>query len=296
LDDNAVRESRRALRRVQDHLIQSHVSLGAIREMAGLVDVFYHPSNRLADLNYVTPRRNTAWVSGKLVEQGLTRLQELERNPRVQYIEGLLPPLFAKTLRELNLELERETPIMLYKTDGFSGVVPPPAVMPPLPDSVTIQAVNDQRGIELWWYVWRNAYYDVLTLGVEPLFVGRDMAAIKLGHQIDILAYRQGFPVGVVRISIQDEQHTGHIVGLAVLKEARSPTMTRLLIASAMRAALARQCTLLFAPGETDDDRRLCRELGFVDMGSVVAYGARPEEPLKGTDDGVMAQPILALR
>ena len=122
------------------------------------------------------------------------------------------------------------------------------------------------------------------------------MAAITLGHQIDILAYRQGFPIGVVRVSVQDEHHTGHLVGLAVLKEARTPTMTRLLMAAAMRAALARQCTLLFAPGETEDDRRVCRDLGFVDMGSVVAYGARPEDPLKGTDDGVLAQPILALR
>src|SRR5262249_45429024 len=160
-------------------------------------------------------------------------------------IEGLLPPLFAKTLRDLNLHVERETPILVYKPDGINGHVPPPPQTSGLPDGVTIEAVNDQRGIEAWWYVWRNAYFGVLTPGVEPLFVGRDMAALQLGQQIDYLLNRYGFPTGVVRVSIQGE--TAHIVSLALLKEARTPDMIRALQAVALKGALERKAKLIFA-------------------------------------------------
>lgn len=287
------RESRQILRQVQEHLFHAHMSLGAERETVGMVDVLHHPTNPLGILNYVTPRRNTAWVSGNMIEQGLAHLRKLERVPRVQYVEGLFPPLLAKELRGLNLKVEREVPMMIYKPAGINGVVPPPVKLPENTDGVSIQPVHDQAGIELWWYVWRNAHYDVLTLGVEPLFVGRDMAALKTGQQVDILAYRQGFPVGVARVSIHEQ--TGHILGMALMKESRTPEMTRLLQAAAMQAAIERGCTLIYAPGETEEDRRLCREMGFVDFGSIVCYSAEVEKAREDTNDGIMDQPILAL-
>src|SRR5829696_21106 len=106
MDESAVKESRRILRLIQDHILQAHSLLGVEQESAGMVDVLHHPTNRNGDLNYVTPRRNTAWVSGGYVEKGLERLRQLGRTERVQYVEGLFPPLFAKTLRELGLEPE----------------------------------------------------------------------------------------------------------------------------------------------------------------------------------------------
>src|SRR5690606_21093433 len=114
MEDSAVRESRQMLRQVHEHLLQAHTDLGAFRETISVVDVIHHPINPLPDFNYVTPRRNTAWVSGQYVKQGLDRLKQLGRTARVQYLEGLFPPLFAKTLLELGLSLERETPLMIY--------------------------------------------------------------------------------------------------------------------------------------------------------------------------------------
>lgn len=294
MDERAAeeKESRRLLRRVQEHLFQAHINLGAVRETVGMVDVLYHPNNPTATLNYVTPRRNTAWVSGTMVQPGLERLRQLGRAPRVQYIEGLFPPLFAKALRDLKLEIERETPLMIYKADGINGRLPPPLATPIMPDGVAMELVNDQRGIELWWYVWRNAFYDVLTLGVEPLFVGRDLAALKLGLQADILVYRYGFPVGVARLSIQGD--TAHILATALLREVRTPPMMRALLLTALKTATDRQSKLVFAPGETDDDRRLCRELGFVDFGSIVCYTA--DKPGEETDEPTLEQPLLSLR
>ena len=288
--DTAYKETRRRLRRVQDHLTRSNLNLGARREAVGLVDVIYHPDNTTPYLNYVTPRKNTAWVPGDEIDRGLDFLRERGLMPRVHYIEGLFPPVFAKTLRALNLKVERETPVMVYQAPDHPRTVMKPA----LPSEVTIAYADDQRGIALWWYVWRNAYYDVYATGVEPLFVGRDMRETFLGNQIDILLFRHGFPLGVARLTLHDDE-TAHIMALALLQEARTPEMTRALYAAATSAALDRGCSLVFTAGESEDDRRLCRELGFVDSGSIVCYAERLNKAHGATDD-TLAQPVFVLR
>ncbi|MFN8374948.1 MAG: hypothetical protein U0694_18990 [Anaerolineae bacterium] len=294
MDDTFQRETRRVLRLIQDHLYQVHATLGAVKEDLGLVEVIHHPSNTLPDLNYITPRRKTAWVSGHDIEMGIEYMRKIERTPRVQYIEGLFPPLFARTLTGLGLEAEHEIPLMVYKRGGFNDVKPPPLIPPDKPDGVSLERVSDQRGIETWWYVWRNAFYDVLTLGVEPLVVGRDMAALQLGQQVDILMQRYTFPIGVARISIQKE--TAHLVGLALMRENRTPELIKLLQLAAMQAAFEVGCDIVFAPGETEEDRRICRELGFSDLGSMVCYIAKEESGLEDKHGVVLSQPILTLR
>jgi hypothetical protein len=226
-----------------------------------------------------------------MVQQGIEHLKKYERSARVHYVEGLLPPLFAKTLRDLGLKVERETPIMVYKADGINGKMPPPPGQPALPDGVAIEQVSDQRGIEAWWYVWRNAFYDVLTLGVEPLFVGRDTAAMRLGQQVDFLLYRYGFPSGVARVSIQSE--TAHILALALLKEIRTPSMLHALQTAALKGALASKARLIFAPGESETERRLNRGLGFVDFGSIVCYSSE-EKTRPETHVNPVEQPVLS--
>ncbi|MFN8528238.1 MAG: hypothetical protein U0670_06480 [Anaerolineae bacterium] len=296
MDETAIRESRQMLRQVHEHLLLAHQDLGAYRETISVVDVIHHPINPLPDFNYVTPRRNTAWVSGQYVKQGLDRLRGLGRTPRVQYVEGLFPPLFAKTLLDLGLELERETPLMIYRSSGADTMLPPTSTGSTA--GVQIQTVADQRGIEMWWYVWRNAFYDVLTLGVEPLVVGRDMAALLMGKHVDFLMMRHNFPIGVARLSVQDSNKSAHVVALAIMKEARTPERMRALLAAVLRAALQRGCELIFAPGETEDDRRLCRELGFIDVSSIVCYIARGGSN-NGRNEkqyGTLVQPILTLR
>lgn len=285
------KETRRLLRLVQDHLFRSHENQGAVRETLGMVEVLHHPTDPTAALNYVTPRRNTAWVSGRMMEQGLERLEQLGRAARVEIIAGLYPPQFAQTLSGLNLEIERATPLMIYKPDGINGRVPPPPATAIMPDGVTMERVSDRRGVEMWWYVWRNAFYDVLTLGVEPLFVGRDLAALTLGQQADILVYRYGFPVGVARLSLQGE--TAHLLAAALLREARSPAMTRALVQTALKTAVDRKCTLLFAPGETPDDRHLLNELGFENFGGIVCYAAASAR--EENHEPNVEQPLLSL-
>jgi len=289
--DAAIKEQRRILRLMQDHLAQAHLSLGSQQEHIGLVDVIHHPDNSLGHLNYVTPRRNTAWVPAPSVQQGLDRLRSLNRTMRVNYVEGLFLPIFAKSLRDLGLVVEQETSLMSYTLADLK-----------LPEEDTagkdhpvarVTAVNDQDGIAQWWYVWRNAYFDVLTGSIEPIYVGRDVQAIALGRQADLLLYREGFPVGVARLTFHNQ--TAHLATLAIMKEARAPEMIRMLYYGALGAAKDRGCELLFTSGDTEADRKLCRELGFVDSGSMVCY-AEPAEETKGDlHDVNLAQPVLAL-
>lgn len=294
-ESSAVKETRVVLRRIQDHLLHAHKTFGVEHESAGFVDVIHHPTSKLPDLNYVTPRRNTAWVSASYVQQGLDKLQSLDRDGRVQYIEGLYPPQFAKTLRDLGLHPENETSLMAFSLSGLGGTTPS-LPKPTTPRGVRLELAGDQRATEMWLYVHKNANYDLMTLGVEPLSVSREPDAQRLGQDIDVLLHRNDFPVGVVRLGVQTPTQSAHVVAMAMLREAHIPALARLLLVAGMRAALARGCTLIFAPGENDADRSLKRELGFVDVGSMVCYAAQSVKVTETQAHDSLVQPVLALR
>lgn len=285
------KETKTILREVQDHLYQVHQNLGAERITLGMVEVLFHSTSTLSTLNYVTPRRNAAWVSSTQLRQGLSYLREHQRTPRVQFIEALFPPQFAETLRQSNLTVERETPLMVYKPEGIHGRPARELKTPKLPDGIAVEQVKDKHGIEAWWYVWRNAHYDVLTLGVEPLFVGRDTAALRVGQQLDFILHRYGFPVGVARVSLLEK--TAHLLALALLKEVRNPTMIQLLQTVAVKATLERGAQVVFAPGENEAERRMSRELGFMDFGSIVCYADR-ENAHEDDHANLLEFPVLA--
>ena len=87
----AIKTARVLIRRVVDHLRQGHMTTGATVTQVGFVDVITHPTSSLANLNYVTPRRNTAWVSGKHITDGLALLRaamEADRDLPVILITG----------------------------------------------------------------------------------------------------------------------------------------------------------------------------------------------------------------
>lgn len=285
-DSAAFKESRRVLRLVQEHLAHVHLNLGAQQDHIGLVDVIHHPQSRLPYLNYAMPRKNTAWVPGPEIERGLERLRRLERAPRVNYVEGLYPPLFARTLRDLGLHVEQETAIMLHRLAADAGSALA------RPDGVEIRPVADQDGIALWWYVYRNAHYEVVTRGVEPISIGKDMRAIVLREQTDLILYRFGFPVGAARVTYHGT--TAHLAALAIMREHRSHDLLLSFYRAALDAARQHNCELVFTSGDTDDDRAFLREAGFMDSGSIVCYAESTVEARGGHDDG-LAQPLSAI-
>lgn len=287
MSDESLKEARTILRQVQQHLLQAHLKLGARVKSLGFVDVVHHPTNPMSHLNYVTPRRNTAWVSGSHIDTGLQAMRELGRVPRVYFAEGLYPPVFIKSLRELGLEAEYETPIMVYKPGDDKIFRPAPP-----PPGITLARASDQEGVALWWYVWQNAYYEIITAGAEPLFIGRDLRDITTGGLTDIILYNHGFPAGVARVTYHEK--TAHITAQALMKEVRTAELTRLLQASALQMALSDGCEMVFIAGETEANRKMSREMGFVDSGSVVCY-AEPADHTNEETHGSLAQSVLIL-
>ena len=176
-------------------------------------------------------------------------------------MEGLFPPFFAKTIRDLNRD--RESPILVCSGDPPQ----PPVVM----SSAHVETVEKERGVEWWWRVWRNPLYEVVKSGAEPLVVTQTPA--QQGKLIDLMIFRFGFPIGIARLSVQPEHKTGHITALALMREAGSPELYKFLITSALYEARARGCTMVFTSNK--ERRELHRELGFVDAGSLVSYSAQ---------------------
>ncbi|MBC8100655.1 MAG: hypothetical protein H7Y11_14540 [Armatimonadetes bacterium] len=289
-DAAAVKETRRVLRQVQAHLTQARLNVGATCENVGLMEVFHHAQYVLPDLNLVTPRRNTAWVSVKEVETGLKALQAYNRPRRVEYIEGLTMPIFAKSLGELGLTMERQTPLLVHQP------APQPAPAPPsVPDGVTVAHVNTHEGCALWWYVWHNAYYEVLTQAVDPITIGQSMQQLAAGHQLDLVLYRYRFPIGVARLTLVPEDHSAHITGLALLKEARTPQLVQMLQGRAVQAAHQRGCTLVFTTSATELDRQAYQANGFANYGSLVYYAEKHTSNgnHKDAPDERVVQPVL---
>lgn len=234
MDESGAKAARRLLRIISDHWRLTCVDRGAEVEALDLVDVVYHPGKSEPALNVVTPRRSTAWVAAGYIQPGLTRLRELGRTPRVQFIAGLYPPQFAVVLRDLGLGIEHETPLMaLEPTDDNL-----PDDM--LPVGGRIALVTDSETRRLWQYVWRSAYYDVNLLGIDDTASSVDALSRNLKRKLeavvarlegqphpvapsapqpiicDFLYWHHQQPMGAARLIIRPDLGSAHLETLAL--------------------------------------------------------------------------------
>lgn len=281
------RESRTILRRIESHLRQSHLDMGATEESISFVDVISHEGSSLRTLNYVTPRKNTAWVSGNHVQQGLDVLHKKGRRARVRFVEGLYPPVFVRALRDLGLKVEEEIPVMVYKK--------PEQVrkLTSFPPDVSFTQAKTIRDLSIWWYVWRNAYYDVAVSSVEPLLIGRDMQDVYFGRQINLVMYRNSYAMGAIRITLHDG--TAHLVAHAMLKEMQKPEWDKTIRAVAVDIAISNGADMIFVAGKSEDDRVLYRDMGFIDSGSIVSYAEDAQQMDEEVTDDSLAQSVLVV-
>ena len=295
MSDPAINEPRRILRRVQKHLSQTQLNLGTLRESIGLVDVVYHPTNTHPLLNYVTPRNNTAWIPAPEIKKGLDRLRDLKRAPRITYIEGLYPPLFAKAIRELNMVVEQETAILTYRIDE-AQLAERKRIPVKLPVEFRMETADKQEHSVVWWYLWKKAGASSLVRSIEPLSIGRAAQDPDQGSQINLIFYEGKSPIGVARLTIH--KNNAYIPALAMTQTARTQDKMTLLYRVVMDLAWQYDCTLVFTSEDVESDHQLCRDMGFIDSGSVVRYVERTDLQTPGKDrvDEEMAQSVFALR
>jgi hypothetical protein len=255
MDDASVKESRVALRLVQEHLLAAHALAGCNTQGAGMVDLVTHPSDASPHLNYVLPRRNTAWVPTPAIEQGLARLGELGREPRFQYIEGLFPPQFGDTLTKINLQTLEALPVLAFRLGGIIGNT---ATYPPVPSAGDLRArrISPERGAVLWTQSeWQTPIAG--TLGSVSATV------------MEIAAYRQRNPVGVLRLEVQPDHGTAQLVRLA-LSDAEDADAAQHLMGAGVRLAIRHRGPLVFAM--TGALAQPLETLGFVELGRLVTW------------------------
>lgn len=214
------------LRRIQDHLHLAHENSGVESEQIGFVEVIHHPTYILPALNYVTPRRKTAMVPGKHVEEGLTILHKYRREARVVYIDGLYPPFFADSLEKIGLSLKDKVPLWVFEPDQTGDY-------PHLPDDISVTTVRNEDGIAIWSLVWRNSGFQVSSNPLEPLQVGRFQDDSK--ETLDVILYHHDTPIAVARMTLSDG--CAHIMARATVETSDPRRLDQWLLESAVVTA-----------------------------------------------------------
>ena len=248
-----------------------------------MVDVVAHPTNPRPELNYVLPRRSTAWVPTNTIEQGLVRLRALDRTPRFHYVEGLFPPQFGETLKKIHLQAAQSLPVLAFKLGGLVGTTAARPLAPTRAD-LRIRRVSAERGARLWANV--GSGWKMLLAGL----MADDSQPAQL--TIDLAAYVERIPAGVLRVEIQPQAGTARLVGLA-LADGADDALVRILLGAGVRVSLRHGGRVAFALPDTPALAASLESLGFIELGRLVI--CTTAAALEHTDDR-MAQPLLAER
>lgn len=276
MNDSTVKQIRQILRQVQSHLTEAHLRQGAEQEQVGLVEVLHHPNSTSPELNYVTPRKNTAWVSIPEVTNGLKVLKSHARALRVMFIEGLFIPAFGERLASAGLARESELRVMALQLDPMELET----VSPDEFDSdetltlgtMTFVNVASRAESALWWYLWRNAHYDVVTQTAELRFIESSFKQISEGHQLDLIMRIGGIPAGVASLTLSTDRTSAQISAFALARETRSLPHAQQLLEEVVEQVKAKGISLLFFALSDVLLNTASQGLGFVDCGGIVCY------------------------
>ncbi len=298
MNDSTVKQTRQILRQVQSHLMDVHLHQGAVQEQVGLVDVVYHPDSANPDLNYVTPRKSTAWVSMPEVINGLKVLKGYQRALRVMFIEGLFIPAFGDRIASIGLERASETRVMAVRFDPQEIDTQSPdedrndRTLPAgIEGTPTFIRVSSRAEVALWWYLWRNAHYDVVTRTAELRFIESTYERIQSGHQVDLIMRIGGIPVGVASLTLNTDRTSAQLSAFALSREKRSLPHAMQLLDEAVQQAQDSGVSLMFFAADDVLLHTVSQSYGFVDCGGVVCYAETNnlKEFSESTDDSLAA-------
>ncbi|MDX2136619.1 MAG: hypothetical protein SF123_00870 [Chloroflexota bacterium] len=253
-----IKQVRTLLRRIEGHRIQTHQDRGALHETVNMVEVLYHPTSALPELNYLMPRRGAAWVSAAALQTGIERIIAVGRTPHIVYLEPLLPPVFRQTLEQV--EMRRAAESSIYAVDVSDA--PARAAG----DMVLIaQTVGD---VARWWRARSRILAGTRRFRREVRQIEAIHALAATGRALPLLIDRQADVAGIASLELQPALKTARLVEFLPLHaDDRAP-----LLRGILHAAAARGCDLLFGAGAifgTTDD---LAAYGFTHLGSAVAY------------------------
>lgn len=255
----AVKEARQIQRRAQAHLVKAHQRLGCSVETVGWVEVVLHPTSRDGRLNYVMPRRGTAWVAAASLLPGLERLQAQGRAPRAQYLEALYPPQFGSALAGFGLGLAHRAVLLTYLAPAGAAA----AARLPREYEVVLDAAWPADGHD----------WEALTLEAAP------------GAGLTLALREQGQPVGAARLLRLD---TTALLMAWAAPGRQTPARLQALALAGRQEALAAGASLVYALGPTPAFGQALLDASFAACGDLVSYTVEGER----AGDFLMEQPV----
>jgi hypothetical protein len=277
-DPETIKTIRALLRRVDEHDQAVAHEEGAQRLSLNMLDVVYHPTNPLPTLNYVTPRRGAAWVSTNAVQQGMERLAELGRAPRLLFFEGLMPPIFRQSLAEFGLQWAGESQILA--TTSLT-------TLPPFVPSFAAAQAAESVALARWW----DARSDLLAGGIRRRkdvgVIQRMVRLVESGQAHYVSVLREGRLAGIASLRMQHALRSAEINAFHLAND--DVNAARALMSAVLRGAAEHKCDFVFI-AEAMGDAAWLGEYGFSTLGSVVAFASRL--PHQETPHERMAQPL----
>lgn len=282
MNRSKIKSHKERLRQIEDHLRHAHDTMGVERDAIGFVEVVHHPTYMLPALNYVTPRRKTALVPGKHVEDGISSLREHRRSARMLYVEELFPPFFGQSLQKIGLSLEERFP--LWVVDLTQPITPATRL-----DNLSVTTVINQQGLEIWSLVWRNAKYRVYGTPLEPLQIGKQV--IQHNAVVDVIVYHHHTPIAVARLTIHD--NTAHLMARALLQSTQPLHLHQWLIQVASQTAQEHDCTILFICDSEIEQLLSASDLPCQQEGNMLCYTDSIDQPYGEETHDTVEQPLL---
>jgi hypothetical protein len=282
MNRSEIKSYKERLRQIEDHLRHAHDTMGVQRDSIGFVEVVHHPTYVLPELNYVTPRRKTALVPGKHVEDGISSLRDHRRSARMLYVEELFPPFFGDSLQKIGLSLEDRYP--LWTIDLTQSITPQS-----LPDELSVKTVINQQGIEIWSLIWRNANYQVHGTPLEPIQVGKQY--IHQNTVVDVILYNHDTPIAVARLTIHES--TAHLMARALHQPIQLPNLHQCLIQVATQTAIEHDCTLLFICDKNIEQLLSSSDLPCQQDGNMLCYTDSIDDSFGEETHDTVEQPLL---
>jgi len=282
MNRSKVKSHKERLRQIEDHLRHAHDTMGVERDAIGFVEVVHHPTYILPALNYVTPRRKTALVPGKHIEDGISSLRDHRRSARLLYVEELFPPFFGQSMQKIGLWLEDRFP--LWVIDLTQPITPETRL-----DNLSVKTVVNQQGLEIWSLVWRNAKYRVHWTPLEPLQIGKQY--IHQNTVVDVIVYHHHTPIAVARLTIHN--NTAHLMARALLLSTQPLHLHQWLIQVASKTAQEHDCTMLFICDSEVEQLLVASNLPCQQEGNMLCYTDSIDQPYGEETHDTMEQPLL---
>ncbi len=265
------------MRRIHEHIQHAHHQLGTEVQSVSFTEVMYHPTSDHPSLNYVTPRRNMAWISGQHIQQGIDVLQEFDQNARVYFIEDLYPPMFGDQLAQLPLMEQWKIPVMIRELNAET--------VAPRYHNQGVYQQGTHDDVTLWWETWAQLY----GRDYPKTMIEEDLTALKEHRLLNLIQEREDKIVGVARLTLYEK--SAHLVDWKLHDDATD--LLHNLLTQCLSIAHEHACDCFFALVNHEQTRTILDSLDFTTLSHVVCY-AETEPTLNETVDESLVQPLFA--